>query len=160
MTNSSQTWKGNVLTSASRFFSFFTLKVKETGATLKDSCSSVTGVPYVSEVWATQDLAGSRVPTAVRESRVSNVTVPSCAKSAHRWAWGSGGAKIWVCLVEPVGSTVSAVSSSPCSPLNDISALMNQITSFLKSKSPESLNIRVRLTPLLFKKTRVYQQKL
>ena len=44
--------------------------------------------------------------------------------------------------------------------LKGTSALMNQITSFLKSKSPESLNIRVRLTPLLFKKTRVYQQKL
>lgn len=66
------------------FFSFF--KLKETpGATLKNSCFSVTGVPYVSELWATWDLAGGRVLTAVRESLLSNVTVSSCAKPAQRW---------------------------------------------------------------------------
>lgn len=65
------------------FFSFFKLRVKETGATLNDYCSSTVGAPYVSELWVTLDLAGDRLLTAVRESLLSNVTAPSCIKSAE-----------------------------------------------------------------------------
>lgn len=64
------------------FFSFFKLRVKETGATLNDYCFGAVGAPYVSELWVTLDLAGDRLLTAVRESLLSNVTAPSCIKSA------------------------------------------------------------------------------
>lgn len=107
------------------FFSFF--KLKETGATLNDSCSSAVGAPYVSELWVTLDLAGGRVLTAVRASLLSNVTAPGCAKSTQGWEWGSRGAKILVCLLEYIWSKLSPVSPSLYFPLRTSALWSNHL---------------------------------
>lgn len=77
------------------FFSFFKLRVKETGATLNDYCSGTVGAPYVSELWVTLDLAGDRLLTAVGESLLSNVTAPSCVKSAEVGVREWRGLRFW-----------------------------------------------------------------
>lgn len=61
------------------FFSFFKLRVEQTGATLNDYHSGTVWHNHIrSELWVTQDLAEDRLLTAVRESLLSNVTTPSC----------------------------------------------------------------------------------
>lgn len=83
ITNSGYKCKGNVLLSVPLFFFFFLKQVKETEAAVNNSCSDAVGVPYVSELWVTLDLAAGRVLAAVRGSLLNSVTASSCAKSAQ-----------------------------------------------------------------------------
>ena len=125
------------------FFPFFKLRVKEIRAILKDSCSSATEILCLSSGW---DLAGGTVLTAVGESLLSSVTVPTGAVGSE------AGESEWRGLrsglpVEYASSTLSAMPSSP------VSWILHQDFTV---RAQGHLNIRIKTEPLLLKKGRIF----